>query len=371
MNMNIKNLIAPKLFLILFVAISGMFIFPKDASATECNLLTVCGKTCTFGDLTYGTVLAADGKCWLDRNLGATQVATAYNDSAAYGWIFQWGRSADGHQIPTSEKTSILSSTDDPGHSYFIKASPPPCGNCDWRDPQNDNLWQGINGINNPCPTGFRLPTMEEWVDLINSENITNYTAAFSSSLKLTAAGYRGPTSGTYEGQGNVGYYWSSSVRDTGAYDLQITSSQASTHYYQRTVGFSVRCIAENTNTSPINIVIDIKPRGERNIINLKGEKEVLVAILSKADFSAPSQADRTSLTFGKNGDEESLVKCEKKSKDFNKDGLLDLGCVFKVKATGLECGDTEAILEGKTLTGITIEGKQTIKVVPCRRVGR
>ena len=27
---------------------------------------------------------------------------------------------------------------------------------------QNDNLWQGVNGVNNLCPSGFRLPTSTE-----------------------------------------------------------------------------------------------------------------------------------------------------------------------------------------------------------------
>jgi hypothetical protein len=33
---------------------------------------------------------------WLDRNLGATQVATKVDDSAAYGDYYQWGRAKDG-----------------------------------------------------------------------------------------------------------------------------------------------------------------------------------------------------------------------------------------------------------------------------------
>ena len=33
----------------------------------------------------------------------------------------------------------------------------------DWRETINNNLWQGVNGINNPCPLGFRLPTWNEW----------------------------------------------------------------------------------------------------------------------------------------------------------------------------------------------------------------
>jgi len=45
-----------------------------------------CGGTITFGGLTYGTVVGPDGKCWFDRNLGATQVATS-----AAGDVNSWG----------------------------------------------------------------------------------------------------------------------------------------------------------------------------------------------------------------------------------------------------------------------------------------
>lgn len=218
----------------------------------ECSLNTGCQEFCTQGGLTYGSVFGADGRCWLDRNLGATQVATAYNDSASFGWIFQWGRGADGHQIPTSSTTTTTSSTDVPGHALFIKALYPGCGSCDWRIPPNDNLWQGVNGINNPCPAGFRLPTMEEWTTLVSSEAITNISTAFNSPLKLVAGGYRGPTSGNYEGQGNVGYYWLSSISGGGAEDFQITSSHAGLHSYQRTVGFSVRCIGDGIYPMPM-----------------------------------------------------------------------------------------------------------------------
>jgi hypothetical protein len=40
----------------------------------------------------------ATGKTWMDRNLGAAQLATASNDVAAYGDLYQWGRFSDGHQ---------------------------------------------------------------------------------------------------------------------------------------------------------------------------------------------------------------------------------------------------------------------------------
>jgi hypothetical protein len=82
-----------------------------------------CGDSVTFtykgNVVTYGTV-ESQGECWMDRNLGASRVATAYNDSVAYGDLFQWGRGDDGHQNRDSGVTSTLSTTDNPGHSNFI-----------------------------------------------------------------------------------------------------------------------------------------------------------------------------------------------------------------------------------------------------------
>ncbi|PIP46684.1 MAG: hypothetical protein COX15_00065, partial [Candidatus Colwellbacteria bacterium CG23_combo_of_CG06-09_8_20_14_all_42_19] len=120
-----------------------------------------CGDSVTFtykgSSVTYGTVLnATTGKCWMDRNLGASQVATSSTDSAAYGDLFQWGRLDDSHQTRTSATTSNLSSSNNPGHSNFILAPNSPYNG---RSPQNDNLWQGVTGTNNPCPSGWRIPT--------------------------------------------------------------------------------------------------------------------------------------------------------------------------------------------------------------------
>ncbi len=92
------------------------------------------------------------GKTWMDRNLGASRVATSSTDAAAYGDLYQWGRLADGHQCRNSGTTTQLSSSDVPDHGDFILASSSPF---DWRSPQNDNLWQGVNGVNNPCPMEY------------------------------------------------------------------------------------------------------------------------------------------------------------------------------------------------------------------------
>jgi uncharacterized protein (TIGR02145 family) len=202
-----------------------------------------CGDEVTFtykgGKVTYGTV-SHNNECWMDRNLGASQVATAYNDSNAYGDLFQWGRRDDSHQTRTSGTTVTQSGSDNPGHSNFIYGS----SAFDWRLTQNNNLWQGVSGTNNPCPSGWRIPTSTELDTERASWSSQDYNGAFASPLKFTAAGYRLYDDASI-GSG-LGHYWSSSV-DIGpyAFDLYLSSGGAGSGAYPRANGFSVRCIKD------------------------------------------------------------------------------------------------------------------------------
>ena len=202
--------------------------------------------------LPYKTVLAEDGKEWLDRNLGATQVANAYNDTAAYGHLYQWGRYTDGHQIRNSGTTTTLSSSDSPGHGNFIIN---PGGNNDWRTPQQ-TLWLGVSGTNNPCPSGFRIPTQAELANLFNLiPNFTTATCGATSSckdvaagslLRLPSGGFRDYSSAGLSSLGSSGYYWSSTVGGVNAYDPYFGSSAVGPAYDNyRAYGFSVRCLKD------------------------------------------------------------------------------------------------------------------------------
>jgi len=192
--------------------------------------------------VTYGTVVGQNNTCWMDRNLGASQVATAFNDSQAYGDLFQWGRLDDGHQLRNSLTTSTLSSNDVPGHSNYISTTSSPN---DWRTPQNGLLWQGVSGTNNPCPSGWRVSTYTE----LNSERLAfpqgNYHGAFASSLKLTAAGCR-LTNGAFNNVGSAGYYWTSTPIGSNAYNMRMynTNTEMNNADY-RVFGDSVRCIKD------------------------------------------------------------------------------------------------------------------------------
>ncbi len=113
-----------------------------------------------------------------------------------------------------------------------------------------------------------------------------------------------------------------------------------------------------------IEVTIDIKPGSASNPINLKSQGSIPVAILSTPDFDASSMVDKTSLTFGRTGDEQSLVSCAKRGEDVNRDGLLDLVCHFKTRSTAFQVDDIEGILKGRTLDGIPIEGRDVVKIL-------
>jgi len=208
-----------------------------------------CG-TSTIRDgvnnLTYGTVLAKDGHCWLDRNLGATQVATSSTDTNSYGWYYQWGRGTDGHQLSTSSTSTTLSPTDSvaaPDTTKFITTSVIPI---DWRSPQNNNLWQGVSGTNNPCPSGWRVPAQNEWNALLSSEGVSNITGAFVSTLKIPLAGYRAYT-GTIANN-NSGYYWSSSISGADSTAMVAAGPRSDSRAY----GYPVRCIKDDLIKEPV-----------------------------------------------------------------------------------------------------------------------
>jgi uncharacterized protein (TIGR02145 family) len=216
------------------VTLSVNIIGTYRAGTVHCN-----GAPTAVVDITNPVT----GKTWMDRNLGANRVATSSTDAQAYGDLYQWGRGADGHQCRNSATTSTLSSADQPGHGDFIMGDIP---NDDWRNPQNTNLWQGVNGVNNPCPSGYRLPTENEFNAEVYSWNNNNATGAFTSPLKLTMGGVRYSMDASLLNSGTLGVYWKSttsvfisrviSYNTTGAYALDEGD---------RATGFSIRCIKD------------------------------------------------------------------------------------------------------------------------------
>ena len=238
-----------------------MLIFDGVSWKTSAGAIPSAPFTCgtstvtfTYAGLgvTYGTVSGADGKCWLDRNLGATRAAIGSTDYLAYGDLFQWGRGVDGHQSITwtsatqsgsaGTVTSTISTNSNPGHSNFITITSSPYN---WINPQNSSLWQGVAGINNVCPVGWRLPTAAEWEAERASWTSSNATGAFSSSLKLTMSGMRHYTNGSLVVVGAHAYYWASDISGNfpSCFIFGSTSNSAGVSTDVAAAGFPVRCI--------------------------------------------------------------------------------------------------------------------------------
>jgi len=185
-------------------------------------------------------VKSKTGRIWMDRNLGATEVAKSSLQSSSFGYLYQWGRFSDGHQLRRSRTTKKMSSTNSPSNSEFILSTKSPN---DWIKVQNDQLWQGAKGINNPCPVGFRLPTSNELDEEIATWISIDAKGAILSALKLPLSGYRSNGVGEVTDSGVNGDYWTSTVEDKNARGLYFDSKSGGTDIGGRAVGVSVRCI--------------------------------------------------------------------------------------------------------------------------------
>jgi uncharacterized protein (TIGR02145 family) len=212
-------------------------IVSKEGAKNIGKGISETGKILTT-PFAFGTVTSAGGRVWMDRNLGASQVATNSTDVASYGDLYEWGRGEDGHQLRTASTTTTQSSSDSPGNSLFIY------GSGDWRNPSNNNLWQGLNGTNNPCPTGFRIPTKAEWETEMATWTTQNDAGAFASPLKLPNAGFRNTDGNVYMNT-TFADYWSSTVDGGNAGRMFFYPGGAGTNSISRAFGFSCRCIQD------------------------------------------------------------------------------------------------------------------------------
>ena len=110
-------------------------------------------------------------------------------------------------------------------------------------------------------------------------------------------------------------------------------------------------------------ISIDIKPGSDPNGVNPTSKGLIPVAVLGSVDFDA-TQVDSSTVVFGP--DEASPVH-DGHVDDVNNDGFTDMVFHFKVKKTGIACGDTDATLTGETFDGTAIEGTDSVKTAGCK----
>ncbi len=106
--------------------------------------------------------------------------------------------------------------------------------------------WYAVNDPRGLCPTGWRLPTHDEWTALTHALGGETKAGAQLKGKGL-AAGFRG-SDGTYGGLGAYAYWWSSTGSGiNGAWGRFVDGTQSGIFMmdgYKRSA-FSVRCVAK------------------------------------------------------------------------------------------------------------------------------
>ena len=202
------------------------------AVSVGCPVKTTSGNWLTFMCYNLG---AADAV----KSLTPAQQAAYTTPADELGDLYQWGRVADGHQLRS--KTAVNGGSAPRTIAYDSNSQIPvgdvwygvpvyfSGGAYDWHGngvDKNDNLWDfTIYPENNPCPSGWRIPTSAEWGSIINSYNTWTWTVipngaghlitssgSSKPTLFLPAAGFLDSNYGGKFGTEQSGYYWSSTM---------------------------------------------------------------------------------------------------------------------------------------------------------------
>jgi uncharacterized protein (TIGR02145 family) len=221
-----------------------------DNAAHSCGEKNVHNKTLIYGTMNdqdgnvYRTIVVG-GQVWMAENLKTTKYRDGTSidnpeDNAA------WGANTTGAYSTYSNDTS---------------------SNCPYGKLYN---WYAVNNAGQLCPTGWHVPTDDEWTTLTaflggetdaggkmksagtKEENTglwlsPNEAATNSSGLSLIPGGLR-LTTGSYFNKNESGYYWSATnydasqalIRNMSAYDKRALKIP-----FTKVSGLSVRCIKD------------------------------------------------------------------------------------------------------------------------------
>ena len=159
---------------------------------------------------------------------------------------------------------------------------------------------------------------------------------------------------------------WGFWTLDGICWDLPFVGVDAIPVTQAMTVAWSLTPAATFGETPPIgvnclNVNIDVHPGDNQSVVNLKSQGVVPVAILSTSTFDA-TKVNPLTVKFGRTGTESSPVHSS--LQDVNGDGLLDMVLQFKTQSTGLQPGDSQATLMGRTSDGTPFRGSSAIQVI-------
>ena len=266
----------------------------KDQSNNSFDEKSISFKTnnkIMFNNYEYKIIKSKiTGKKWLDRNIGAQKVCENKADENCYGDYFQWGRKANGHEKKQSE---VIDTSLNPFEKDVLSNGKFATWSDDWRINPNSDLWKGVNAVNNVCPIGFKIPSIDELLmetkDVnelqFPNEKITGQYENINNFLKLPNNGFRKNRTrdGIIEIRAYAGRIWSSSTNDVGmSYFLDYYPGGINSSLTWRSMGQAVRCI-KNYEDTVINKVVSTTPSNNQKNVDVDTEFRVqfLKAVIS------------------------------------------------------------------------------------------
>ncbi|WP_170947314.1 hypothetical protein [Pseudomonas sp. Irchel 3E19] len=216
------------------------------AAGTAHFAVSFGGQSCAFS-ITVNpaipvVVLPGNPEAWMTHNLGADEsLDPDVPVQGIHGSYYQWGR-----PVPVADAST--------------PTGPIPGWN---NTPARDAAWQDeAKTAKDPCPSGFRIPTLIKFTNLINSNTSSNIGAFTESAINFGSAkvlvgggnkitlpttGGRAYTNGSLLGfRGYSGAYWSSTQYNAvNSYYLNFDINIVGVYPGDRTFGFNIRCISE------------------------------------------------------------------------------------------------------------------------------
>src|SRR5574344_168114 len=222
-----------------------------------------------YEEFDYGAGTTISSTTWAPVNCGYD--ATNYK----YGKLYQWGRK-DGQGYDSNDATTpsgdnivagpvALSVGEDAANADKFFTNTASATYYDWLSPQNGTLWNSgtetvpVRTENDPCPTGWRIPTQTELYALIgNADGKGNWTTkdgqngrwSYGTTGTTQTSGVFLPAAGFwyYVGDGynrlTYGTYWSSTSVSQNAYFLSFFDSETKMkNDFARAYGLAVRCV--------------------------------------------------------------------------------------------------------------------------------
>ena len=262
------------------VAVGGV---SKSCTVKVVSLPDLATATADYVDeygVNHGKGIAIGSTVWAPVNCGykAATIDGAKPDKGfPYGKLYQWGRKyGQGYSADSDSEPNIYSGSVDyqigqnksMGGYFFTCES-------DWIETPDDSMWNSgtedapVKTDNDPCPSGWRVPTYSELNVLItdHSDWTTNdgqigyyYSGVLTTTVYdthplgedkpqvfLPAAGYRNGKSGNATNRDFSAYYWSSCPSDNNTSHLLYFDQYnvEDMRNYSRGDGYTVRCVQE------------------------------------------------------------------------------------------------------------------------------